>query len=132
MEIYRGLRNCAIYLTSPVSTASSYTGDGAYSSSQVLSNATSISSPLTLPSSCPATPPSGATGIPDPRSSHEQVTGADGRTYWMDTYIVVVTPTSGEPVKQVTVVVRDPNDSTNARSLVRVSSTFDYYSAPDS
>jgi Tfp pilus assembly protein PilV len=132
MEIYRGLRNCAIYLTSPVSTASSYTGDSAYSGSQVLSNASSISSPLTLPSSCPATPPSGGTGIPDPRVSHEQVKGADGRLYWMDAYVVVVTPTGGEPVKQVTVVVRDPGDSTNARSIVRVSSTFDYYAAPDS
>ena len=55
------------------------------------------------------------------------VTGPDGRTYRIDTYIVedptVVGPTpSGRPVKRVTVVVRH---ATTLKALSRVTSSFD-------
>src|SRR2546426_124226 len=72
-----------------------------------------------------------ASSIANATAAHQQVVGADSHQYWMDTYIKVTTVTGGEPVKQVTVVVRDPNDTTNVRALVRESSTFDYYTAPD-
>jgi type II secretory pathway pseudopilin PulG len=53
----------------------------------------------------------------------QQVAGPDGTQYTVDTYIVLVKPTSGEWTKQVTVVVRDPNDVT--RILARESAVFD-------
>jgi Tfp pilus assembly protein PilE len=132
METYRALRNCAIYLdhTQVAAAPTSYTGDSAYSASQILdNNRASLASPLNgNPSgtACPATPPSTAS------NPHQQITGPDNRSYWVDTYMVVTTPTNAEPVKQVTIVVRDPSDTTNVRSIVRESSTFDYNAAPDS
>jgi type II secretory pathway pseudopilin PulG len=128
MEYYRAVRNCGIYLdnTKMGSLPTSYTGDPAYSSSQVLdNNRSSLPTPLSQSgAACP--------GSPTPTNPHQQITGPDHRSYWVDTYIVVTTPTNAEPVKQVTVVVRDPTDTANRRFLVRESSTFDYNSAPDS
>lgn len=49
------------------------------------------------------------------------VTGADGRTYRVDTYVRQLTLTSGRPVKRVTVVVR----GADGKKLARLSSTFD-------
>jgi len=51
--------------------------------------------------------------------------GPDGRTYRVDTYIVLVKPAgdSGRQVKQVTVVVRDVDDG--LKELARQVSTFD-------
>ena len=136
METYRALRNCAIYLdhTTVASAPSSYTSDSAYNASQVLdNNRASLAYPLNgavngnaAGVACPVSPPSTAS------APHQQITGPDNRGYWVDTYIVSTTPTNAEPVKQVTIVIRDPNDSTNVRALVRESSTFDFNAAPDS
>ena len=52
-----------------------------------------------------------------------QATGADGKTYRIDTFIVSTTPTGGRPVKRVTVVIRDPNNL--SISFARQVSTFD-------
>jgi hypothetical protein len=51
------------------------------------------------------------------------VTGADGKPYRIDTYIVSTTPTGGRPLKKVTVVVRDYNNLT--LTFARQVSTFD-------
>jgi Tfp pilus assembly protein PilV len=49
-------------------------------------------------------------------------TGADGRHYRVDTYVVSKSVTATRNVKQVTVVVRLP---ANSRTLARISSLFD-------
>src|ERR687898_2054180 len=52
----------------------------------------------------------------------QTVTGPDGRSYRLDTYVVSQTPPTGRPVKLVTIVVRRTPDM---RMLTRVSSSFD-------
>ena len=51
------------------------------------------------------------------------VTGADGRAYRVDTYIQVVTPSSGRAGKQVTVVVRLASDT--SRVLAQLTTNYD-------
>lgn len=51
------------------------------------------------------------------------VTGPDGRAYQVDTYIQVVTPSSGRAGKQVTVVVRLSSDP--SRVLAKLTSNYD-------
>ena len=101
IERSRALAFAAIYLdtTSLAATDSTYQTDSAYSASQV----SQTCSPLVA-----ACTPS------------QTVTGPDGRSYRVDTYIVWTTPTGGAPVKQVTVVVRKPGSTT---VLARVVST---------
>jgi prepilin-type N-terminal cleavage/methylation domain-containing protein len=52
------------------------------------------------------------------------VTGPDGLSYRLDTYIVPETPTGGRQIKRVAVVVRDPNNLAG-RPFTRESTTFD-------
>jgi type II secretory pathway pseudopilin PulG len=109
MERFRALAFGSIYLdTTSLSTINAdtttlgtiYRGDSAYSAAQV----NQVCSPLVA--SC----------LPS-----QTVTGPDGRSYRVDTYIVWVTPASGDPVRQATVVVRR---STGSASLARTVSTF--------
>ena len=101
IERYRARTFAAIYLdtTSLGATDSTYQSDIAYSASQV----NQTCSPL-----IPACTPS------------QTVTGPDGRSWRVDTYIVWTTPAGGTAVKQVTVVVRKPGSPT---ALARVIST---------
>ena len=101
IERYRALAYPAIYLdtTSLAVTDSTYQSDSAYSASQV----SQTCSPLVA--AC---------------SPSQTVTGPDGRSYRVDTYMVWATPTGGAPVKQVTVVVRKTGSPT---VLARVVST---------
>ena len=62
-------------------------------------------------------------GSPPECNASRQVTGADGKSYRLDTYIVTATPTGGRAVKKVTVVVRDYNNLT--LQYARQLSTFD-------
>lgn len=151
MELYRALRNCAIYLKTTggytIPTSGPYAAQSMAASqitdSTTLTSWSTMSGPIdTVPfgmtaqksgqSVCPVAPPTATAGNPDPGSAHQQVTAADGRQYWVDTYVTTAAVTNGEPVKQVTILVRDPDDSTNTRVLMRESSTFDYYTAPNS
>jgi Tfp pilus assembly protein PilV len=116
MERFRAIPYSAIYLDTTslgainadtTSLGTIYRGDTvAYSATQV----NQTCSPLV-----PACTPS------------QTVTGPDGRTYRIDTYIVWKTPTdgagaaSGDPVKEATVVVRR---STGAAALARTVSVF--------
>jgi len=105
MERFRAHQYSAIYLdtTSLGGTDATYQGDTAYSATQV----SQACSPLTV--QC--------------RPS-QTVTGPDGRTYRIDTYIVFKTPTGGaggDPVKQATVVVRR---STGSAAVARTVSIF--------
>ena len=52
------------------------------------------------------------------------MTGADRKSYRVDTYIVLTTPANGRALKAITVVVRDGN-TLNARPYARITSTFD-------
>jgi type II secretory pathway pseudopilin PulG len=101
LERYRALAYAAIYLdtTSLAATDSTYQADSAYSASQVSQTCSPLSAACT---------PS------------QTVTGPDGRSYRVDTYIVSVTPSGGTAVKQVTVVVRK---SGSTATLARVVST---------
>jgi len=101
IERYRAITFASIFLdtTSLAATDTTYTADVAYSASQVNQTCSPLAAPCT---------PS------------QTVTGPDGRTYRIDTYIVWTTPTGGDPVKQITVVVRKPGSST---ALARVVST---------
>jgi len=109
MERFRALAYGSIYLdTASLGTIDAdattlgtiYRGDSAYSATQV----NQACSPLVT--SC----------LPS-----QTVTGPDGRSYRVDTYIVSVTPAGGDLVKQTTVVVRR---STGSAALARTVSTF--------
>ena len=103
MELYRALTYASIRLDpSSIPGTTPYTTDTAYSSTQVTA-------------SCP--------GTPDECNASRSATGADGKTYRVDTFIVSTTPTGGRAVKRVTVVVRDPNNL--SLTFARQVSTFD-------
>ncbi len=108
MELYRALTHANVaLLSSAVTTAGSdsvYTGDSAYSATQVVT------------ASCPGSP------TPNQCDPRRTTPGPDSRSYRVDTYIVAETPPNGRAVKRVTVVVRRASDS---RSLARITSTFD-------
>ena len=80
-----------------------------------------------IPGSSSTYLPAGLT--PDPTKAVQMVVGPDGQSYPVFIYIIMVQPsgTSGW-VKQVTVVVRDPRNSTLV--LARQSSLFDPNVAP--
>jgi type II secretory pathway pseudopilin PulG len=80
-----------------------------------------------IPASSSTYLPAGLT--PDPTKAVQMVVGPDGQSYPVFVYIIMVQPsgTSGW-VKQVTVVVRDPRNSTLV--LARQSSLFDPNVAP--
>jgi Tfp pilus assembly protein PilV len=89
MELYRAITYASIRLEpTSVPAIAPYTTDTAYDGSQVTA-------------ACP--------GLPDECNASRQATGADGKPYRVDTYIVSTTPTGGRAVKRVTVVVRDYN-----------------------
>ena len=139
MEVYRGLSNCAIYLTSttiPISGSSNYSqyyadssayaNVGTYSGSNTkwVTEATTGAGYTPIPassSSCLSSPvPS-----PDPRNAVQTVTGPDGLNYLVFTYIVIVTPTgvTSGYVKQVTVEVFNPKNT--SQRLATETSLFD-------
>jgi hypothetical protein len=80
-----------------------------------------------LGGSCPNSTSSLVTGTcsgpPAECNPSRQATGADNKSYRIDTYILSVTPTGGRPVKKVTVVVRDYDNL--AVTYARQISTFD-------
>jgi type II secretory pathway pseudopilin PulG len=103
MELYRALTYNAIRLESTsIPSVEPYTTDIAYSATQVTG-------------SCP--------GPPNECNASRQATGADNKSYRVDTFIASVTPTGGRAVKKVTVVVRDYNNLTV--TFARQISTFD-------
>jgi prepilin-type N-terminal cleavage/methylation domain-containing protein len=119
MELYRGLKYCAIRLDDDATNLpgpAPYTSDTAYSASQVLDSAV-----------CGGSAQPCAAGPPPECDASRSVTGPDNRSYRVDTYIVYETPPGGRELKKVTVVVRDGGNLT-ARGLVRTSSKFDQIS----
>ena len=119
MEAYRGLKyDNIVFVTSEWTSAianSTYTGDTVYQTN--MSNPVAPHALVATVSTCPANVPASAC---DPSYT---ITGADHRSYRVDTYLYYDTPTSGQQLRAVTVVIRNPDDLT--RVFARVSSTFD-------
>jgi Tfp pilus assembly protein PilV len=120
MEIYRGADyDNIVFTTSEWNAAtgdSTYTADTVYQ--QNMSNPTAPKALVGTVTTCPSALPT--TLACDPSFT---MTGADHRTYRVDTYLYFDAPTNGNQLKTVTVVVR--NGSNTSRTLARVTSTFD-------
>jgi Tfp pilus assembly protein PilV len=111
MELYRAINYDSIRLASATIPGSPpYTTDSAYSTSQI------------------TTPECAGPSYPFECNASRTATGADGKSYRIDTYIVLMTPGQGQPnegrpVKQVTIVVRDA--ATLNQVYARQASSFD-------
>jgi hypothetical protein len=119
MEVYRGLKyDNIVLLTSEWNSAiadSTYTADTTYQ--QNMSSPVAPKALVATVSTCPANVPASAC---DPSYT---ITGADHRSYRVDTYLYFDTPSYGNQLRTVTVVIRDSDDLT--RTFARVTSTFD-------
>jgi Tfp pilus assembly protein PilV len=105
MELYRALTYDQIRLASTtIPVVAPYTTDTAYSGSQITGT-------------CSGPP------YPDECNASRTATGADGKSYRIDTYIVQTTPSGGRPVKQVTIVVRDATNL--SKVYARQATSFD-------
>jgi type II secretory pathway pseudopilin PulG len=119
MEAYRGLKyDNIVFVTTEWNAAlanSIYTADLVYTQNMQ----TPVAPKALVPSvaTCPTSAPSTAC---DPSYT---TTGADRKSYRVDTYLYFDTPNYGNQLKTVTVVIRNPNDLT--RTYARASSTFD-------
>jgi len=105
MELYRALNYASIRLApATIPNTPPYTSDAAYSATQITG-------------ACSGPP------YPEECNASRMATGADGKSYRVDTYIVETTPMGGRPLKQVTIVVRD---GTNLSSIyARQATSFD-------
>jgi type II secretory pathway pseudopilin PulG len=72
---------------------------------------------------CPVSPPTLPSGSPDPTKAVQYVTGPDGRSYPVFIYIVDYAPTGAGTLKQVTVDVWNPRQTTQL--LAHETSYFD-------
>ena len=114
MQLYRALKYCSIRLDdASIPTSAPYTTDAAYNATQVRDT-----------DLCSGSAPTCASGPPAECNASRSVTAADGKSYRVDSYIVHVQPSGARQYKQVTVVVRDGLDPTQA-GLARLVSTFD-------
>jgi Tfp pilus assembly protein PilE len=105
MELYRAITYDSIRLASTtIPSTAPYTTDSAYSASQITGT-------------CSGPP------YPDECNASRAVTGADNKSYRLNTYIVQTTPTGGRSVKKVTIVVRD--ELNLSKVYVRQASSFD-------
>ena len=107
LELYRAVTYASIALDTTSKAAadanSTYSSDTAWTTAQT----TTTCSGSPLPYQCDAM---------------RTVTGPDGVSYRVDTYVVAETPPTGRAVKRVTVVIRK---SSTLKTLARVTSTFD-------
>ena len=106
MELYRAIKYDSIRLASAtIPSVAPYTTDTAYSATQIV------------------TPACSGPSYPNECNASRVATGADGKPYRVDAYIVETTPSGGRPVKLVTVVVRDAADVNKV--FARQASSFD-------
>lgn len=119
MEIYRGAAYANIaFTTTEWNSAlgdSAYTGDSVYQQNMATPQAPKAL--VGTVTTCPAAVPAQAC---DPSFL---VTGADHRSYRIDTYLYYDTPDYGNQLKTITVVVRDA--AVTSKTYARVTSTFD-------
>jgi type II secretory pathway pseudopilin PulG len=114
MELYRALNYSAIALD----TTSLGSVDNTYRCDSALGGSCPNSTSPEVTASCSGSP------WPNECNPSRVVTGADRKSYRVDTYITTTTPASGRSVKLVTVVVRN-GSALSARPFARLSSTFD-------
>jgi type II secretory pathway pseudopilin PulG len=121
MERYRGLTYAAIQFdTTEWNSAkndSTYTADPVYQQNMANPVAPKALVPTISGGTCTGSP------VPAECDPSRTTTGADHRSYRVDTYLYYDTPTGGGQLKTIAVVVRDANDL--SKSLARESSTFD-------
>jgi Tfp pilus assembly protein PilV len=112
MELYRALTYSAIALdtTSLASVDNTYKCDSALG--------------VSCPNSTSGEVTTTCTGSPNECMPSRTVTGADRKSYRVDTYITTTTPSGGRSLKLVTVVVRNAK-ALSARPYARIASTFD-------
>ncbi len=92
-----------------------------------MTDSTTGSGYVPIPASSSTYLPSGL--VPNPTKAVQMVVGPDGQSYPVFIYIIMVQPNGSSGwVKQVTVVVHDPRNSTLI--LARQSSLFDPNVAP--
>jgi type II secretory pathway pseudopilin PulG len=119
MEIYRGLKYDDIFfITSEWNAAtadSTYTADTVYQ--QNMANPVAPKALVATQTNCATNVPTAACDPSFP------ATGADHRSYRVDTYLYYDTPSFGNQLKTLTVVVRDAANL--SKSFARISSTFD-------
>jgi hypothetical protein len=113
MELFRAIKYDSIALDSTTlgSTDNTYKCDVALGTSCPNSTSGEVTTTCGSP-------------LPNECNPSRTVTGADRKSYRVDTYITTTTPTNGRSVKLVTVVVRDSRNL-SGRPLARVGSTFD-------
>src|SRR5918998_491074 len=107
MELYRALTYASIRLD----TTAVGSTDQKYKDDPLLSGSTTS----LITATCP--------GPPDECNPSRVTTGADKKSYRVDTYIQQMTPAGGRPLKKVTIVVRD--SANLAVTFVRQASIFD-------
>jgi hypothetical protein len=98
--------------------------DATWTADSVYQN--NMKAPITAPKELVATTTGGScagTPVPIACDPSRVVTGADGRSYRLDTYLYYDQPATGQQLKVITVVVRDVAHT--SRSLARLTSTFD-------
>jgi type II secretory pathway pseudopilin PulG len=119
MEVYRGLKyDNILFITSEWNSAiadSTYTSDTVYQ--QNMANPVAPKALVPTVTTCPANVPSTAC---DPSYT---TPGADHRSYRVDTYLYFDTPSLGNQLKTVSVVVRNADSLTT--TYARVTSTYD-------
>jgi type II secretory pathway pseudopilin PulG len=111
MELYRALTYNSIRLDTTAVGAV----DNKYKCDSALGGSCPNSTSSLITAAC--------SGPPDECNPSRVATGADRKSYRVDTYVVSTTPTGGRPVKKVTIVVRDAGNL--ALTYVRQASTFD-------
>jgi type II secretory pathway pseudopilin PulG len=122
MELFRGLKYSAIM--QDTTEWNSAVADATWTADSVYQN--NMNAPIPSPKELVPTVTGGAcAGSPVPISCDPSrvVTGADNRSYRVDTYLYYDTPPTGQQLKVITVVVRD--SAQTGRSMARLTSTFD-------
>jgi type II secretory pathway pseudopilin PulG len=118
MELYRALTYSSIALDS---TALALV-DNTYKCDSALGASCPNSTSGEITATCSGSP------LPNECVPSRTVTGADRKSYRVDTYITSTTPSGGRALKLVTIVVRNARDL-SARPFARVASTFDQSTA---
>jgi Tfp pilus assembly protein PilV len=122
MELFRGLKYSSI--VQDTTEWNSAVADATWTADSVYQN--NMKAPITAPKALVSTITGGAcagTPVPLACDPSRTVTGADGKSYRVDTYLYYDQPSGAQQLKVITVVVRDP--AVLSRSLARLSSTFD-------
>jgi Tfp pilus assembly protein PilV len=118
MELFRAITYSAIALDG----ATLGTVDNTYKCDTTLGASCPNSTGSEVTTACAGSP------LPNQCIPSRTVTGADHKSYRIDTYITTTTPTNGRAEKLVTVVVRD-GTALSARPLATEASTFDQSTA---